>query len=199
MGILEMILSFVESLGYIGIFIMTFVEGTFVPIPNEVTMIPAGYLVAEGKMHMFGVLFAGIAGNLIGGWVTYYVAYHYGRILIEKYGKYVFFTTEKLRHVETFFAKHGPISILIGRIMPGLKHFISFPAGLARMNVKLFSYYTVLGGGLWLVMLVLLGYFIGNNKNEIIKYLAQLKLLIVVIISGLLLGYYFINRRKQIT
>lgn len=154
---------------------MTVIEGTLIPIPNELTMIPAGYLVAIGKMDMFGVLAAGIIGNLVGGWITYYIAYHYGRVLVKKFGRYVFFTEEKLHKVEKYFAEHGPISIALGRIAPGLKHFISFPAGLAKMNLKLFSIFTVIGGGAWIVMLVILGYFIGDNETAIGPYLKQMQ------------------------
>ncbi len=173
--IIDYIVHFVESLGYLGIFIMTVIEGTLIPIPNELTMIPAGYLVAIGKMDMFGVLAAGIIGNLVGGWITYYIAYHYGRVLVKKFGRYVFFTEEKLHKVEKYFAEHGPISIALGRIAPGLKHFISFPAGLAKMNLKLFSIFTVIGGGAWIVMLVILGYFIGDNETAIGPYLKQMQ------------------------
>ena len=126
--IIDYIVKFVESLGYFGIFIMTIIEGTLIPIPNEVTMIPAGYLIATGKMNMLGVILAGVSGNLLGGIITYYIAYYYGRDLFTRFGKYIFISDEKLHKVEEFFKKHGPISIALGRVMPGLKHFISFPA-----------------------------------------------------------------------
>ena len=187
--IIDYIVHFVESLGYLGIFIMTVIEGTLIPIPNELTMIPAGYLVAIGKMDMFGVLAAGIIGNLVGGWITYYIAYHYGRILVNKFGKYVFFTEEKLHKVEKYFAEHGPISIALGRIAPGLKHFISFPAGLAKMNLKLFSIFTIIGGGAWIIMLVMLGYFIGDNETAIGPYLKQMQWFILGSI-GLIVALY---------
>lgn len=195
--ILQYIVSLVESLGYLGIFLMTVIEGTLIPIPNEVTMIPAGYLVAAGKMHIFGVLFAGLLGNLVGGLITYYVAYHYGRDLLRKFGKYVFFSESKLDQVDAYFAKHGPISIALGRIMPGLKHFISFPAGLAKMDIKLFSIFTILGGGLWIVMLVTLGYFIGDNEATIEPYLKKMQWSIVIGVVAIVGLYLFIKRRKK--
>lgn len=198
--IINYILHFVESLGYLGIFLMTVIEGTLIPIPNEVTMIPAGYLIATGKMHMFGVLTAGILGNLVGGIITYYIAYHYGRDLFVKFGKYVFFSDEKLNKVEEYFKKHGAISIALGRIMPGLKHFISFPAGLAKMDIKLFIMFTLLGGGTWLVMLVLLGYFLGDNAAQLGDYLNKIQWFIIIgIIAaiGLYILYSKRNRRKD--
>jgi len=194
MNFFEYIIDFVESLGYLGIFIMTIVEGTLVPIPNEITMIPAGYLVANGKMNLIWVLFAGIFGNLIGGLITYYIAYHYGRNLLNKYGKYVFFSPGKLQKVEQFFAKHGPASIAIGRIMPGLKHFISFPAGLAKMDVKLFTIFTLIGGGIWIILLVLLGYFLGDNEAVIGIYLKKFQWIILCVV-GLLLPVYWLYQK----
>ncbi len=195
--IIDYILHFVESLGYLGIFLMTVIEGTLIPIPNEVTMIPAGYLIATGKMHMFGVLTAGILGNLVGGIITYYIAYHYGRDLFVKFGKYVFFSDEKLYKVEEYFKKHGAISIALGRIMPGLKHFISFPAGLAKMNIKLFILFTILGGGTWLVMLVLLGYFLGDNEAQIGEYLSKMQWFIIAGITTVISLYILYSKTKQ--
>lgn len=194
--IINYIVDLVDSLGYLGIFITTLVEGTLIPIPNEITMIPAGYLVATGKMNMFGVLVAGILGNLVGGLITYYVAYHYGRGLLTRFGKYVFFTEDKLHKVERYFRKHGPISIALGRIMPGLKHFISFPAGLAKMNIKLFSVFTLIGGGAWLVTLVLLGYFIGDNEATVGPYLKKMQWFIAAGIA-LVVGLYMIYTKKK--
>jgi membrane protein DedA with SNARE-associated domain len=195
MNFFEYIIDFVESLGYLGIFIMTVVEGTLIPIPNEITMIPAGYLVALGKMKLLWVIIAGVAGNLVGGLITYYIAYHHGRNLLAKYGKYVFFTEGKLKQVEQFFAKHGPISIAIGRIMPGLKHFISFPAGLAKMDLRLFIIFTLIGGGLWIVLLVLLGYFLGDNEAVIGDYLKKFQWFILVGIAIVISLYLFFHRK----
>lgn len=195
--IIDYIVHFVESLGYLGIFIMTVIEGTLVPIPNELTMIPAGYLVAVGKMDMFGVLLAGIIGNLVGGWITYYIAYNYGRVLVKKFGRYVFFTEEKLHKVEKYFADHGPISIALGRIAPGLKHFISFPAGLAKMNLKLFSIFTIIGGGAWIIMLVMLGYLIGDNERAIGPYLKQIQWFILGAIGLVITLYILWNKKKS--
>ena len=190
------IVSLVESLGYLGIFLMTVIEGTLIPIPNEITMIPAGFLVAAGKMSLIGVLASGILGNIVGGLITYYVAYYYGRNLFTKFGKYIFLSEDKLHKVEEFFEKHGPISIALGRIMPGLKHFISFPAGLAKMNIKLFISFTFLGGGLWIVMLVSLGYLLGNNEAAIGEYLGKIQWFIIGLVIGVGILYIFLVRKR---
>ena len=191
------LVNLVESLGYLGLFIMTMVEGTFIPIPNELTLIPAGFLVAKGVMKMWIVLFVSILGNICGSLINYYVAYHYGRSLVQKYGKYVFFTEQKLAKVEDFFKRHGPISVFIGRIMPGLKHFISFPAGLGKMDLKQFCIYTGSGGAIWVTILVFLGDIIGNNEELVARYIKNLNWTVVVG-GGLAVAIYmYINSRKN--
>lgn len=195
-NILGAIVNFVEALGYLGIFIMTFVEGTFVPIPSEITLIPAGYLSAKGVFNPFLLFLTSVLGTLAGVLFNYFIAYHYGRKIVLKYGKYIFFSQEKLYKMEIFFRDHGPFSTFIGRILPGLKHFISFPAGLARMDIKLFCLYSAAGGGIWCAILILLGYFIGNNSEELSRYLHQINYLIIAIVIISFVTYIAMHKRK---
>lgn len=181
----QWLVDFVHHLGYVGIFIMTFIESTFVPIPAEVTMIPAGYLVQQGKMDLFLVLASSIAGTVGGAYFNYWLAKRYGRDLFIRYGKYLMMTPEKLDKLERFFAKHGVISTFTGRLLPGIRHYISFPAGLARMDLKKFVIYTALGGAIWMTVLVLLGYYIGENKELMMHYMPRIKLgLMGVLVLG---------------
>src|SRR5580704_13536135 len=144
---------------------MTFLESTFVPIPAELTMVPAGYLVHQGQMSSVLVMTIAVIGSISGSLANYYIAYHYGRRFLYAYGKYLFFNHDKMNSLDKFFADHGEISTLTGRLVPGLRHFISFPAGLAHMHIKKFATYTGVGSGLWMATLVLLGYIIGGNKE----------------------------------
>lgn len=179
------LVDFVHHLGYFGIFIMTFIESTFVPIPAEVTMIPAGYLVQQGKMDLTMVLLASIVGTVGGAYFNYWLAKHYGRDLFIRYGKYLMMTPAKLEKLERFFAKHGVVSTFTGRLLPGIRHYISFPAGLARMDVRKFLIYTALGGAIWMTVLVLLGYYIGENEDLVLHYLPRIKLgLVAFLIIG---------------
>jgi len=190
---------FVESLGYLGIFIMTFIESTFIPIPAEITLIPAGYLVQKGEMNGPLVLLISTLGTTGGALANYYIAYFFGRLLFENKGKFFFLNQSKLDKIEHFFAEHGPISVCTGRFLPGIKHFISFPAGLARMNLKLFTLYTAIGGAIWCAILIGLGYAIGENELLIKKYLKHVNL--VLIISVVVLVFYYLwrkNRKKKI-
>lgn len=167
----EWLVEFVQQFGYIGIFIMSFLESTFVPIPSEVTMIPAGVLVQQGHMNFFIVVISATLGALGGSLFNYYLAYHFGRRFFYAYGKYFFFTHEKIDKLDRFFANHGDISTFTGRLIPGLRHFIAFPAGLAHMNLKKFSIYTFLGSGIWMTTLTIVGYYIGDNKDMVKKYM----------------------------
>ena len=188
---------FVESLGYFGIFIMTFIESTFIPIPSEITLIPAGYLVQKGQMSGLVVLLVSIAGTIGGALANYYIAYFFGRLLFVDKGKYFFLNPSKLKKIEQFFAEHGAISVFTGRFLPGVKHFISFPAGLAKMNLKLFALYTALGGAIWCTILITLGYIIGENEHLIKKYLKQLNLIFILLVSILVIYYIWKKRQNK--
>jgi membrane protein DedA with SNARE-associated domain len=189
------VVHFVETLGYVGIFIMTFIESTFVPIPAEITLIPAGYLVQKGEMNFWIVLLVSVLGTIGGSLFNYYIAYFFGRRLFVSYGKYFFLKKNQLAKIEKFFENHGAISTFTGRLLPGIKHFISFPAGLAKMNIKLFVIYTAAGGFLWCLILILLGYGIGENEHLITKYLKQINLAVIILISGLIA--YYIWRKNS--
>ncbi len=188
---------FVESLGYFGIFIMTFIESTFIPIPSEITLIPAGYLVQKGQMSGLVVLLVSIAGTIGGALANYYIAYFFGRLLFVDKGKYFFLNPSKLKKIEQFFAEHGAISVFTGRFLPGVKHFISFPAGLAKMNLKLFALYTALGGAIWCTILITLGYIIGENEHLIKKYLKQLNFIFIILVSILVIYYIWKKRQNK--
>ncbi len=190
------LVEIVHQLGYMGIFIMTFIESTFVPIPAEVTMIPAGYLVHQGKMDFLPALLASIIGTVGGSLFNYWIAKKYGRDLFIRYGKYLMMTPAKLVKLENFFNEHGVISTLTGRLIPGLRHYISFPAGLARMNLNKFVIYTALGGGIWMTVLLCLGYYIGENEDLVLSYLPIVKIGILMAVALVALFYIVRARRR---
>jgi len=193
--IVNFVVELVGDLGYIGIFLMMSLESSFFPFPSEVVMVPAGYLVYKGEMNMFAAIFAGIAGSLGGALFNYFLAIKYGRAFLIKYGRYFFISEETIAKVEVFFKEHGHISTFSGRLIPAVRQYISFPAGLAKMNLLTFSIYTSLGAGIWVVILTMLGYFIGGNEALIKEYL---RYIIIAILMGLAaMGYWYYKRKKK--
>ncbi|QKF60029.1 DedA family protein [Aliarcobacter lanthieri] len=196
--IINFIVQTVGSLGYIGIFIMMFIESSFIiPFPSEVVMIPAGYLAYKGEMSMFLVVLSGILGSLTGALFNYYLALKLGRKLLLKYGNYVFIKEETLEKIEQFFKEHGHISTFFGRLIPVVRQYISLPAGLAQMNFAKFTLYTTLGAGIWMIVLAYLGYFLGNNEELLKEYLHQIIILILVVIAICSYIYYKIYKNKR--
>jgi membrane protein DedA with SNARE-associated domain len=162
--VINFIVELVWQFGYMGIYIMMLLESSFFPFPSEVAMIPAGYLASKGEMNIYIAVFAGIFGSLSGALINYFLAIKYGRIFLLRYGKFVFFTEEKLQKVENYFVEHGAISTFIGRLIPVLRQYISFPAGLSKMDLKIFTIFTVLGAGIWVIILSYIGYTVGQNE-----------------------------------
>jgi len=189
-SIIDFIVQTVGSLGYAGIFIMMFLESSFFPFPSEVVMIPAGYLAFKGEMNMYLVILFGILGSLAGSLFNYYLAVKFGRRFLIKYGKYFFIKEETIVRMEVFFKNHGHISTFSGRLIPVVRQYISLPAGLARMNLFVFSLYTSLGAGIWVVILTLLGYFLGDNELLIKEYLHYIIIVLLILLSILIFWYY---------
>lgn len=195
--IINWIVETVGMLGYAGIVIMMFLESSFVPFPSEVVMIPAGYLAFKGEMNLPIAILCGIIGSLGGALFNYYLAIKLGRPLLIRYGSYIMFNEETLSRMESFFNRHGHISTFIGRLIPVIRQYISLPAGLANMNLVIFSLYTGLGAGIWVIILALLGYYIGENEVLIKAYLHNIivVLLLLCIIGAAL--YYWRYQKKQ--
>lgn len=179
-NIIDWIANTVGSLGYPDTFLLMLIESSFIPFPSEVIMIPAGYLASKGEMNMIAVILCGILGSLLGALVNYYLAIKLGRPLLIRYGKYVMFKEHNLQQMEDFFARHGHISTFTGRLIPMIRQYISIPAGLARMDLPTFCFYTGLGAGIWVIILTLLGYFIGENEMLIKEYLRDIVIALVI-------------------
>lgn len=192
------IVSSIGGMGYLGIVLLMALESSFFPFPSEVVIPPAGYLASKGEMSLFLIIFAGILGSIVGALANYYIAYRYGRAILIKYGKYFFINELKFKKIETFFIKHGEISTFVGRLLPGIRQYISFPAGLAKMNLIKFSLYTALGAGIWVVILAYVGYFIGNNMELIREKLKIITLIIIPFLIIIIVLYiYFAKKGKN--
>ena len=188
--IVNFLVESIGSLGYLGIFVLMFLESSFFPFPSEVVMIPAGYLSYKGEMNIFVAVVFGILGSVAGALFNYFLASKFGRAFLLKYGKYIFVKEETLLKLEDFFEKHGHISTFNGRLIPGIRQYISLPAGLANMHLGKFTLYTALGAGIWVVVLALLGYFLGQNEDLIHKYLKEITFITLAIIALITFAYY---------
>ena len=195
--IINFIVETVSQLGYLGIFIMMFLESSFFPFPSEVVMIPAGYLAYKGEMNIYFVIFFGILGSLAGALFNYYLALKLGRRFLMRYGKYILISEDTILKMEDFFNKHGHISTFFGRLIPVVRQYISLPAGLARMNLFVFSVFTSLGAGIWVLILAFLGYFLGGNEELIKEYLHQIIIALLVLIVVFSYLYYKFTKRKN--
>ncbi|MBX6422527.1 DedA family protein [Thermosulfurimonas sp. F29] len=175
--LISFLLDTVGRLGYPGIFLLMALESSFFPFPSEVVIPPAAYLASRGEMDLYGIIGAGVAGSLAGAWFNYLLALKLGRPALEaflrRYGKYLFLSEFTLYKVEDFFDRHGHVSTFIGRLLPGIRQYISLPAGLGRMNPWLFSVFTLLGAGLWVTVLAICGYVVGKNESMLHKFLHQ--------------------------
>lgn len=190
------LVDFIGRLGYPGIVILMAMESTFFPIPSELVIPPAGYLIAQGEMNGWLVIGAGTLGSLIGAFFNYVLALYLGRPLIMKYGKYILLTREKFQKVDEFFFNHGEISTFTGRFIPVVRHFISFPAGLARMNIPRFCIYTVLGSGIWSAILAYIGFLVGNNI-ELVKQYSNLVMVGVIFCLCIIIALYVKWQKKR--
>lgn len=172
--VIQFLISFINEIGYFGIFIGMFLESTLMPIPSEAIMIPAGIAASAGTMNIYIAIIAGIMGNITGAAFSYYLAISFGRTILFRIGKYFLIKAETIIKVENFFMNHGHISIFIGRILPGFRHFISLIAGVAKMDLKLFLIYTTIGTAIWSSTLAALGFFIGSNQKLIHEHLNEI-------------------------
>lgn len=194
--IIDWIVNTVSTLGYPGVFILMLLESSFIPFPSEVIMVPAGYLAFKGEMHLLLVILCGTLGSLIGALINYFLAIKLGRLLLIRYGKFVLFKEETLSKMEDFFSRHGHISTFTGRLIPVIRQYISIPAGLARMNLPIFCFYTSLGAGIWVIILTLLGYYIGENEVLIKAYLRDIIITLLITCSIGVLVYWYRYRRS---
>jgi len=192
--VIDFLVETIGSLGYIGIFALMFLESTFFPFPSEIVMIPAGFLAYKGEMNLYIVLTIGTFGSLAGALVNYYISKTLGRKLLLKYGHYIWFEEDKLIKMENFFVNHGEISTFNGRLIPVVRQYISLPAGLAKMNIFKFSLYTSLGASIWVSILSLLGYFLGDNSELINNYLKQITIGTILFI--IILTVFYIKKKR---
>ena len=190
--IINLILGIISTLWYFWIFIWMFLESSFFPFPSEVIMIPAWYLASKWEMNLYLVIIVWILGSLAWSWLNYLLAKHFWRKFLEN-----FVSVDKLDKLDKFFKNHGHISTFNGRLIPVVRQYISFPAGLSKMNWWKFTLYTGLWAGIWVVVLTLLGYFLWQEESLWKPYLKEITIITLVSIFVISLIYYFYVKNKK--
>jgi membrane protein DedA with SNARE-associated domain len=186
------IIATISRLGYGGVVLLMAVESACIPLPSEIIMPFSGYLVFTGVFNLWAVALAGAAGCVLGSLAAYWLG---GRPLIEKYGRYVLISHHDLNLADRWFARHGDITIFIGRLLPIVRTFIAFPAGVARMSLWRFNLYTFVGSFIWCLILAWIGKQLGEHWDTLGVYFHRFDAAIGIVLLVAVIWYV----RRHIT
>lgn len=192
----QIAINLIEYLDYWGVFVGMTIESACIPLPSEVIMPFAGYVVWEGQMTFSGIVIAGVLGNLLGSWIAYFVGSIGGRPFLEKNGKYFLISHRKLEMAHDWFERYGHKAVFISRMLPIVRTFISLPAGIAEMNFKKFTVYTILGCIPWVAFLGYIGLMLGPYWETIRGYFHILDIFIGIGIVAVII-YIVYNYRDK--
>jgi membrane protein DedA with SNARE-associated domain len=195
--LVEFVTSVISSLGYGGIFFLMVLESALIPIPSEIIMPFSGFLASTDKFSSIGVVLAGSFGNLIGSIITYYLGIRLGRVFLIKYGKYIFFRLHHLVWTEQLFQRYGDKISFVGRLIPGVRTYISLPAGIGRTNFIKFAVYSLAGSLIWNSLLTYGGIQLGRSWQHIDKYSRYLDIIAVVSITIVVIWIIYNYRRRR--
>jgi len=203
--------------GFLIVFVFMTIESSFIPFPSEIVMIPAGFLAFDGKLFFANpvldltiVILCGIAGSILGAYVNYYISLKLGRVILYKYGKFILLKPEVIERAEEIFLKYGDITTFVCRLLPAIRQLISIPAGLSKMPLGKFTFYTTLGAGIWTAFLAAIGYYFAHfyKKSQDVDQINYKKLVvdgknlihdqfiwILLILFAIILTYIFVHKK----
>jgi membrane protein DedA with SNARE-associated domain len=200
MGITEFlagyITRFMEDTGYLTVFIGMVMESMVFPVPSEAVMPFAGFLIAEGKFTFFLVILISTVASIIGSSLSYAIGYFCEKAVIHKYGKYLLLDKEELEATEKFFNKYGEATIFISRFIPVVRHLISLPAGVARMNFFRFLAFTTVGACIWNTFLAYCGFRLRSNWEEVMRYSKFVDIFVLALLVAFA-AYYIYKHIKR--
>ena len=170
---------YMANLNYFTVALLMTIESTFLPLPSEVVIPFAAYKAGQGDLNVFLVVLFGTLGALSGSLINYTLSYYLGRPIVYKFagsrvGRFFLLSEEKVVHAEEYFLRNGKTSTFIGRLIPGVRHLISIPAGLAKINLRDFMLYTFFGAGLWNIILAVIGYYLYEVRDQIFPYMKEI-------------------------
>ncbi len=197
-GLSAFIVATIASLGYSGVILMMAIESACIPLPSEVIMPFAGYLVSTGRFNLQLVAIAGAIGCLLGSYVAYYIGASGGRWFLLRYGRWVLIAPHEIEIADRFFDRWGPHAVFFSRMLPVVRTFIAFPAGVARMRLLPFTIYTLAGSYPWCLALAYFGMKLGDNWQTLGPYFHRFDSIIAVLLV-LGAGMVLYNRIRGIT
>jgi len=188
----------ISAIGYPGVFFLMVLESMVVPIPSELIMPFAGFLISQGNFTFLLVMLSSSLGSIVGSLISYYMGKYGGNMLVIKYGKYLLLDTEDLMKTEAWFNKKGEYTIFISRFIPVVRHLISIPAGIGNMNLKRFILYTITGASIWNFILTYAGYLLGKNWDRIKHYSepVSITVAILLVLGFIIFAYRHIRDKK---
>jgi membrane protein DedA with SNARE-associated domain len=194
---------YLAHINYGTITLLMAIESSFIPLPSELVIPPAAWKAAQGDLNIYLVVVFSTLGAILGALFNYFFALTLGRAIIytfseSRLGKLFFLSRAKIENAEAYFVRHGKSSTLIGRLVPGVRHLISLPAGLARMNLRHFILYTLIGSTVWHSILAALGYFLYSQKELLDRYFAELSWILIALGIGfaIFLLYRFLKKHE---
>jgi membrane protein DedA with SNARE-associated domain len=186
--------NIIDALGLPGVFLLMTLESACIPVPSEAIMLFAGFNVSEGNMTLFGIVTAGVLGNLVGSLIAYAAGY-YGRVELLDQNRFIHVNRRHLEWADRWFERHGPATVFFTRMLPIIRTFISLPAGAARMPLGRFVAFTLAGCIPWVLMLGIVGREVGNNWED---WRDKLHYLDYLVLAAIVLGIvYLIVRRRR--
>lgn len=192
--IVDVATEFIGSAGEAAVFLLMVLESACIPVPSEAIMLFAGFSVSKGELTLFGIVAAGVLGNLVGSWIAYAVGY-YGRIDLLEKNKLIHISPKHLKWADDWFARYGNATVFFSRMLPIIRTFISLPAGVAKMPFWRFTAYTLLGSIPWVLMLAIVGEKVGDNWED---WRHKLGYLDYVVLAAIVVGViYLIVRRRR--
>ncbi|MCX6823694.1 MAG: DedA family protein [candidate division SR1 bacterium] len=201
MGITEFlatyITAFIQQTGYITVFLGMMMESMIFPVPSEAIMPFAGFLVATKQFSLRGVIIISTMGSIVGSLISYIIGYYGGKPFIRKFGKYFLLDEEELQSTEHYFKKKGHITIFISRFIPVVRHLISLPAGMGKMNLTQFVIYTIIGAGLRNTFLTLVGKYLKENRELVMQYSKIVDIVVLAILIGIIVRFIYRQLKKR--
>jgi len=183
MGLTDWIINLVSTFGYLGVFAAMTIESASIPLPSEVIMGIAGYLVFKGELNLFAVALAGAIGNIVGSTIMYGVGAKGGRPVVKKYGHRVHMDEERFNKVDTWFKKYGDKVIFFSQLLPIVRTFVSLPAGILKVNYVKFLFYTFVGAFLWCFLLAYVSSLLGDAWEKLLQLMHQVELGLIVFVG----------------